>query len=283
MNAAMTDSTTTAIICCYEGCDRVANETDSDGDRCCERCLWQHDIEAEFVELHNLVDGAAFDANMARRYEALMAERGWTVTVREPRRGEAEGYTYTERGDGTLQIQLSPPDAYSDDSRDCYEAVLSGADRRECEEQAREDIAAAFSDWDREYPLAWTADEMVDYWTSERAMDDRAATIRERREYANAVEHILPGMLDIDRKAFEQRAAACYVATISLPGSSQFSYSVHDSEDAAHEAIEAFERDADTEELRNAARQSAVLRGQRCLWDTWQDGRLIYSDLLRML
>lgn len=282
MNAATT-TTPATVTCCYEGCDRVANETDSDGDRCCERCYWQHDIDAEFVELHNLVDGAAFDAEMARRYETLMSERGWTVTVREPRRGEIEGHTYTERGDGTLQIQLPRPGSYDDDSRVCYEAVLSGADKRECEKQASEDIAAAFGEWDRERPLAWTADELVSYWTDERDSDERAATIRDRREYARAVERILPGMLATERLGFEQRAAAYYVARISLPGSARFSYSVHDSADAAGEVIEAFEREADTEELRNAARQSSVLSGPACLWDTYQDGRLIYADLVRAL
>ena len=51
----------------------------------------------------------------------------------------------------------------------------------------------------------------------------------------------------------------------------------------AGEVIEAFEREADTEELRNAARQSEVLGGPACLWDTYQDGRLIYADLVRAL
>jgi hypothetical protein len=91
---------------------------------CCERCYWQ---EAHFVELHWL-DGPSFNEVLARRYERLMAERGWTVTVREPGLGEAEGYTYYERPDGTLQVLVPVPGAYRDDSVDCYDAACSGAD-----------------------------------------------------------------------------------------------------------------------------------------------------------
>lgn len=278
-----TATTPATVTCCYEGCDRVANEIDSDGDRCCERCYWQHDLEAEFVELHNLIDGDAFDADMARRYETLMAERGWTVTVREPRIGEGEGHTYTERGDGTLQIQMHRPDTYDNDSRACYEAVLSGADQRECEEQAREDIAAAFGEWDRSRPIAWTADEMASYWTDERGMDERAAVIRDRREYTAAIERILPRQLATERKGFEQRAVAVWVARRSLPGTQAFGYTVCGSEEEAQAIVDADAASAETEADRQAARQSAVVRGDRCLWDTYQDGRLIYADLVRAL
>lgn len=287
MNAATTETTAASpVLCCYEGCTRVANELDDDGDRCCEHCLWQVARETEFVELHNLTDGASFDEDTARRYEALMAERGWTVTVREPRRGEAEGHTYYAKDDGTLQIlgfSISVPDAYSDDSRHCYEAVCSGADKRECEERAREDIAAAFGEWDRECPLSWTADEMVCYSTDGNSMDERASIIRARVEYGTAVERILPAMLATERQAFEQRAVAHWVARVSLPGTQSFGYTVHDSEDEAQAVIDELEASADTEADRQAARQSAVVRGDRCLWDTWQDGRLIYADLVRAL
>lgn len=282
MNTAI-ENTPATVTCCYEGCERVANEFDSDGDRCCERCLWQHDMEAEFVELHNLVDGVALDEGMARRYEQLMAERGWDVTVREPRRGEAEGYTYTQNSDGTLQIQMPRPETYSDDARVCYEAVLSGADKRECEDRARDDIAVAFGEWDREYPLTWTADEMASYWTDERDMDERAEAIRERGEYRAAIERILPRMLEIEQQGFEQRAVAYWVARVSLPGTQSFGYTVHDSEDEAQAAIDEFNASAETEADRQAARQSAVVRGDRCLWDTWQDGRLIYGRLVQSL
>jgi hypothetical protein len=128
MEERETMSTTSApAICCYGGCNAVATERDGDGDPCCERCYWQAALDTHFVELRSF-DGPAFDADMAKRYEELMAERGWVVTVREPMRGEFEGYTYYKRGDGTLQILYPVPEAYANDSRDCYDAVCSGKD-----------------------------------------------------------------------------------------------------------------------------------------------------------
>ena len=272
-------SSTNVTLCCYEGCDRRATERDSDGDLCCERCYWQRDMSAQFVELHNLTDGNTFDADMAERYSSLMAERGWNVEVREPNRGEAEGHTYYRKDDGTLQILTSPPEAYAQDARECFDAVCSGRDRTESEEQAREDIAAAFAEWDREYPLRWTEEEMIDYWTRERSMDERDDTIRARAAWATAIERLLPTMLETERKAFEQRAAAYHVARVGLPGTQSFSYTVHEDVEAAHDAIEASESDAS----RSTARDSAVMTGSSCLWDTWQDGRLIYRELVARL
>lgn len=272
-------SSTNVTLCCYEGCDRRATERDSDGDLCCERCYWQRDMSAQFVELHNLTDGNTFDADMAERYSSLMAERGWRLEVREPNRGEAEGHTYYRKDDGTLQILTSPPEVYAQDARECFDAVCSGRDRTESEEQAREDIAAAFAEWDREFPLSWDAEEMVDYWTSNRSLDARADAIRNRSTYTQAVERILPAMLETERKGWEQRAAAYHVARIGLPGSSTFSYSVHTDLEAAHDALDVVENDT----MRSAARDRAVMSGARCLWDTWRDGRLVYRDLLRLL
>lgn len=271
------------VACCYEDCDRVANEIDSDGDPCCERCYWQHDMGAKFVELHNLVDGAALDADTARRYEALMGERGWDVTVREPRRGEAEGNTYTERGDGTLQVQRPRPDTYDSDSRACYEAVLSGADTKECEEQAREDIAAALNEWDRSRPLAWTSDEMVSFWTDERDHDKRAATIRDRSEYAAAVERLLPKQIETDRRGFEQRAGAFWIARFDYPGARDFSFVVCESEGEARGLVVEAAEEAETVQERERAARSAAVCADKVLWETYLDGKLVYADLLRAL
>lgn len=271
---------TTNTTCVYSGCESRATTTDSDGDACCERCYWQ--AEAEFVELHVLEDGSTFDAQLAKRYVALMAERGWTLEVREPNHGEASDQTYYRKDDGTLQIlgfSVPVPESYQQDARECYDAVCSGEDLRECEEQARKDIAAAFAEWDRKYPLRWTEEEMIDYWTRERSMDERDDTIRARAAWATAIERLLPTMLETERKAFEQRAAAYHVARVGLPGTQSFSYTVHEDVEAAHDAIEASESDAS----RSTARDSAVMTGSSCLWDTWQDGRLIYRELVARL
>lgn len=113
-------------VCCYEGCTASATERDDDGDSCCERHRWQGE---RFVELHDLEDGTTFDAQLAARYVALMQERGWTVEIREPNRGEAGDQTYYRKDDGTLQIlgfSVPVPEAYEQDARDCYDAACSG-------------------------------------------------------------------------------------------------------------------------------------------------------------
>lgn len=109
-------------LCCYEGCTAHATEEDSEGDACCERHYWQ---EETFVELHDF-GGASLDADSARKYRDEMAELGWTVEVREPRSGEAEG-TYYRKSDGTLQIlgySIEVPASYEQDSHRAYDRAL---------------------------------------------------------------------------------------------------------------------------------------------------------------
>jgi hypothetical protein len=123
MTTTTSTDTTTRPLCCYEGCGAPALWRDADGDPCCERCYWEG---AHFVELRWL-DGSSFDEDLARRYARMMSERGWSVTVREPAPGEAEGYYY-ELPDGTLQVlgfSIPVPVAYRDDSVDCYDAACA--------------------------------------------------------------------------------------------------------------------------------------------------------------
>ena len=156
--------------------------------------------------------------------------------------------------------------------------------KTEAQRQAREDIEAAFGEWqphERQYPLNWTSDEMLSYWTE--AMFDNDRGIRYSQEYADAIEALLPAMLEAERSRFEQRAAQYWIARIGLPGSAHFSYSVHGDEESARKAIAEFCESAETLSERETARSSTVMQGNTCLWDTFRSGKCIYIGLLEQL
>lgn len=110
--------------CCYDGCDATAHEqyVDGDGDWCCEE---HYSKGFEYVEIVSEPTNALTDHDAARVFADEMAECGWTVEVRAPRSGEAEG-TYYRKGDGTLQIlgySLPVPESYRLDSERAYESA----------------------------------------------------------------------------------------------------------------------------------------------------------------
>jgi len=149
----------------------------------------------------------------------------------------------------------------------------------ECEEQAREDIYAAFAEWAKRYPLSWTADEMTEYWTEEPQYDKQKGLIRARPEYRKAIEKLLPELLAAKKAEYEQKAALYWIVRRALPGSSKFDYKVCDTREEAETALDEYKARDKSEAQIQAVQQYEVLRGDCCLWDTWLDGRLIYQDL----
>ena len=113
----------TTETCCYEGCTKIASEYDADGDYACE----EHAAKSEsYVEV--VAFGGTWDADLAARYERWMDEHGWSLTVRESRRGEAEG-TYRVKRDGGLQIlgySIPVPDSLRQDGNTGHDAVCGG-------------------------------------------------------------------------------------------------------------------------------------------------------------
>lgn len=92
-----TDTTLAPTLCCYEGCDAVATTTDNDGDECCAECAAKN---SRWVIVTDLSEDARWcDAGMAEQLEETLADLGYEVEIREPRRGEAEGtYLYWDDG-----------------------------------------------------------------------------------------------------------------------------------------------------------------------------------------
>ena len=89
-------------VCCYEGCDRLAREHDSDGDLACE----EHAAKSyDWVIVTDLSESSRWlDADLAEKVEGIMSEQGWNVEIREPRSGNEAQATYYRRGNGDLQI-----------------------------------------------------------------------------------------------------------------------------------------------------------------------------------
>lgn len=86
-------------ICAW--CNDDATTTDSDGDPACELHAAQ---DAAYVVTARLdLIGSWLTSAQAQRATALLDAAGWDVTIREPRKGEAEG-THRMKSDGTLQI-----------------------------------------------------------------------------------------------------------------------------------------------------------------------------------
>lgn len=109
-------------VCSVADCHAYTYREHTEG--FCEEHAWK---EESFVELHPFgnEEGDHFDEEIASRYENLMAGRGWTVEVREPRNSEAEGTYYRRRGD--LQIlgySMPVPEVYRIDSEACYAQAI---------------------------------------------------------------------------------------------------------------------------------------------------------------
>lgn len=118
--------TTMATACCYEDCVNAATTTDVDGDPACER---HADLSGEYVVVTDLHDGRWLDPTSAARVETLLAAEGWTVTIRESRRGECEG-TYVRQWDGRLQVlgySIPEPDALRAAIERAVDQAYSGA------------------------------------------------------------------------------------------------------------------------------------------------------------
>ena len=96
MNPA--DTTLAPTLCCYEGCDAVATVTDDDGDDCCVECAAKQESWVVVTDLSE--DARWCDAGLAEEVEEAMAELGYDVEIREPRRGEIEGtFAKNQRGE----------------------------------------------------------------------------------------------------------------------------------------------------------------------------------------
>lgn len=88
--------------CCYQGCDSPSSPEwiDRQGDRCCS-LHWAQDFD--YVEIVAGAPDPLSDETISAAYVDAMGKRGWTVDVRPPICGEAEG-TYWREYNGTLQI-----------------------------------------------------------------------------------------------------------------------------------------------------------------------------------
>lgn len=118
---------TTDETCCYEGCEREATTTDGDGDAACEYHAAQS--RRYVVATHLDQVGSWLATEHVARVEAAVAEQGWDVTIREPRKGEAEA-TYYVKADGTLQIlgfSIPRPEGLEDALREASDRVIRGA------------------------------------------------------------------------------------------------------------------------------------------------------------
>lgn len=99
----------TTTTCCYEGCALAATEHDHDGDLACDF----HAAQSEsYVVAADLDDGAWLDEASAARAESLLDDGGWTVSIRRPRSGEAEGtYLVTSNGLQILGYSIPVPES----------------------------------------------------------------------------------------------------------------------------------------------------------------------------
>lgn len=114
--------------CCYKGCERPATDYDCDGDNACA----EHAAKSErYVIVADLADGPWLDATSAERAEEILADDGWTVEIRSPRSGEAEG-TYRRTAQGLQILGYSCPKP---------EGLSYAADR--AAEKAREESGTA--------------------------------------------------------------------------------------------------------------------------------------------
>lgn len=99
-------------LCCYDGGRRPATETDYEGDDACAICAAR---EGRAYEVVTRFDGEWVDSALAKKVSDALLADGWRVTIREPRKGEAQA-TYERRGSG-LQIlgySIPQPDALID-------------------------------------------------------------------------------------------------------------------------------------------------------------------------
>jgi len=108
MNTAIETTTTTGLsTCCYEGCDAHASEYDCDGDLACAF----HAAQSERYDVVTDLDPETStwcDSEIAERVEKLLRADGWTVSIRAPRGGEAEG-TYRRDSHGLQILGCSIP------------------------------------------------------------------------------------------------------------------------------------------------------------------------------
>lgn len=103
-----TATTTTATVCCYEGCDHTASEYDSDGDLACPLHAAQ---SSRYDVVTDLDEGTWCDRAVADRTEKLLRLDGWSVTIRNPRGGEAEAtYRRSEHGLQILGYSIPVPE-----------------------------------------------------------------------------------------------------------------------------------------------------------------------------
>lgn len=91
--------TTHNPLCCYTDCESDAAQSYS------------------YVVVTSMDhENAGWTTKGAARVARILGRQGWTVEIRTPRRGEAEG-TYYRRPDGTLQIlgySIPVPDRFYD-------------------------------------------------------------------------------------------------------------------------------------------------------------------------
>lgn len=95
--------------CCYEGCEKPGTDHDHEGDLACA----EHAVKSERWVI--LVDSLGEKANwvtaeMASAIVSDLEVDGWSVTIREARRGESAGYTYAAKQNGDLQIYTHTPE-----------------------------------------------------------------------------------------------------------------------------------------------------------------------------
>jgi hypothetical protein len=111
--------------CCYQGCEGRSSPEWIDDD--CDRCCALHWAQGyEYVWIVAGAPSILSNEAIAEAYVSEMNDRGWSVEVRAPRRGEAEG-TYYRKRDGTLQVlgySVPVPEEFRLDSDRVCDALI---------------------------------------------------------------------------------------------------------------------------------------------------------------
>ena len=146
----------------------------------------------------------------------------------------------------------------------------------ELAEEAVSDMRDVIESWDRTTPLRWTAGDFLDYMRMEARPEDPCF----KSAYAATVREKLPEMVAAERAAFE-RLLSGFIATRGLAGLSGFTFKRFDDAESAYDQVRRWNDEAETQQQKEAARQSRVSIAKDVLWETYRDGKLVYGKLFR--
>lgn len=146
----------------------------------------------------------------------------------------------------------------------------------ELAEEAVSDMRDVIESWDRTTPLRWTAGDFLDYMRMEARPEDPCF----KSAYAEAVREKLPEMVASERAAFE-RLLRGFIATRGLPGGGGFAFQHFCHAESAYDQVRRWNDEAETEQEKEAARQSRVRIAEAVMWETYRDGKLVYGKLFR--